>query len=267
VARQTFADQRVLVTGASSGIGAATARAAAQRGARVALVARRKERMDALRRELPEPDRVHAFPCDLYDEPARVELARDIRSSFGTPDVLVLNAGVSQRALVEETSLDAIRKIMELNFFSAVHLTQMFLADFLSRRSGHIVVVSSVVGYVSTPKRSAYAASKHALHGFFDALRAEIAGRGVGVHLVCPGYVKTEVGQSALRADGTPRGAGRAPIERGIPPERCAESVLRAVEKNRRETYVGGPEVWSIYLQRFVPSVLAWVAPRMAPKG
>lgn len=242
-------------------------REAADRGARVAAVARRRERMEATRAELPDPDAARSFPCDLYDEAARADLGAQIREHFGVPDVLVLNAGVSQRALVEETSLDAVRKLMELNFFATVHLAQMFLSDFLARRSGHIVVISSVVGYVATPKRSAYAASKHALHGFFDALRAEVSGRGVGVHIVCPGYVKTEVGQSSLRGDGHPRGETGPDIERGIAPRRAAKAVLDAVSRERREVYVGGPEVWSIYVQRYLPGLVAWLAPRFAPKG
>lgn len=267
MAKLDFLDRRVLITGASSGIGEATAREAAKRGARVALVARRADRMEALRAELPDPNRAQSFECDLYDEGARFDLARDVRARHGVPDVLVLNAGVSQRALVEETSLDAVRKLMELNFFAVVHLTQMFLSDFLARGSGHIVVVSSVVGYVSTPKRSAYAASKHALHGFFDALRAEVQGRGLGVHIICPGYVKTEVGRGSLRGDGTPRGDGGPSIERGMPPERCARALLDAVAKDRHEVYVGGSEILAIYLQRFFPGLLAWFAPRTAPDG
>jgi dehydrogenase/reductase SDR family protein 7B len=235
----SWADKRVLVTGASSGIGRATAIAAADRGARVGFVARRADRMESIRSGLPDPSRGHVFACDLYDEAARADLGRRVRDELGTPDVLVLNAGVSQRALVEETSLDAVRKLMELNFFAVVHLTQMFLSDFLARRSGHIVVVSSVVGYVSTPKRSAYAASKHALQGYFKALRAEVGARGVGVNIVCPGYVKTDIGAGSLRGDGTPRGAGGAAIDKGIAPEKAASALLHAVERNRRETYVG----------------------------
>lgn len=267
VSKQSFAGRRVLVTGASSGIGEATAREAATRGARVAMVARRRERLEAIRAELPAPDGATSFPCDLYDESARTELGAQIRERFGVPDVLVLNAGVSQRARVEETSLDAVRKLMELNFFATVHLAQMFLSDFLARRTGHIVVISSVVGYVSTPKRSAYSASKHALHGFFDALRAEVEGRGVGVHIVCPGYVKTEVGRASLKGDGQPRGAEGPDIERGIPPERAAKAVLKAVARDRREIHVGGPEIWGIYVQRYLPGLMAWMAPRFAPKG
>ncbi len=262
----SFRDRRVMITGASSGIGAALARELAERGARLALVARRKDRMLALIGELGVEDRAQAFECDLYDPSGREELAETVRENFGAPDVLILNAGTSQRSLVEETSFDAVRKLMELNFFATVHLAQMFLPDMLAQRGGNIAVVSSVVGYVATPKRSVYSASKHALHGFFEALRAEVLDRGVRVHLICPGYVQTEIGEGSLTASGQPRGPGAPAPARGISAQRCARAILRAIEKGRRETYVGGREVAAIYLRRYLPDVLARFTPRAAPR-
>jgi short-subunit dehydrogenase len=244
-----------LVTGASSGIGAATARALADRGARVTLVARRRSQMEAMVSRWPHPERAVVRAGDLREPDVRARLLED-----PAPDVVVHNAGISQRLLVREMDAPRLRDLMELNFLAAAELTMGWLPAMLDRGSGHFAVVSSVVGYVSTPLRSGYAASKHALHGFFESLRAETAGTGVGVTIICPGYVKTEVGMHAQRND------DRATTEsKGIAAERVAQTLVTAIERRSPEVHVGGPEVWAIYARRWVPSLVRRWAPRTAP--
>ena len=125
----------------------------------------------------------------------------------GPIDILINNGGISQRSVVVETRLEVDRRIMEVNFFGAVTLTKLVLPSMLSRKSGHIVVNSSVIGKFGTPFRSAYAASKHALHGFFESLRAELWGEGIRVTMICPGFVRTNISVNALKGDGSTLGS------------------------------------------------------------
>jgi short-subunit dehydrogenase len=245
----------VWITGASSGIGEALAYALSRRGARLILSARRAERLRAVKAACAGPEAHHVVPLDLADPASLTGAAARVLETLGPVDVLVNNGGISQRALVEAVDVDVIRRIMEVNFFGAVGLTKAVLPSMLERGAGHVVVVSSLVGKFSTPRRSAYAASKHALHGFFDALRAEVWDRGVHVTIVCPGYVRTEISRNALAADGTTHGRMDAGQKKGIAPERCAEAIIRAVEKDRDEVLVGGKETLAVYVRRFFPGL------------
>ena len=134
-------------------------------------------------------------------------------------------------------------------------LTKAILPSMRARRSGHLVVVSSVTGYVGTPHRTAYAASKHALHGFFEGLRAEVFADGVAVTIVCPGFVRTEIAKKAMAAAGT--SGDHHATEGGIAPEVAARAIAKAIDRRKREAYVGGVEIAGIYLRRFLPGVLA----------
>ena len=137
----------------------------------------------------------------------------------------------------------------------------------LAHGAGHVVVISSVMGYIGTPGRSTYAASKHALHCYFDSLRAEVWRTGVKVTLVCPGYVRTKVSDNALDARGGKHGVTDATHQRGITAERCAEATLRAIARGKEEISVGGPETWAITLKRFLPGVFSRVIRRMKFTG
>jgi dehydrogenase/reductase SDR family member 7B len=146
---------------------------------------------------------------------------------------------------------------MEINFFGAVALTKLVLPSMLSRKSGQIVVTSSVMGKLGTPYRTAYAASKHALHGFFDSLRAELWDQGIRVTMVCPGFVRTNISINALKGDGSTFGGMDAAQDAGMDPEDCAKKIVRAIEAERNEVYMGGKEILGVYLQRFVPDLFA----------
>lgn len=257
-------DRVVWITGASSGIGEALALELARRGARLVISARRAERLEALRLRCPDPARVAVLPLDVAETERAEARVADALVPFGRVDVMVHNAGITQRSRVAETSMEVHRRIMEVNYFGVVALTRALLPAMRARRSGHFVVVSSVVGYVATQERSAYAASKHALHGFFEALRAEGSGEGIDVTMVCPGYVRTDITLSALRGDGSAHGVRAASNAAGIAPEACAAAIARAIEERPGEIYVGGPrEVGAIYLRRFVPGLLAKILPRV----
>jgi dehydrogenase/reductase SDR family member 7B len=178
-------------------------------------------------------------------------------------DVLVNNAGVSQRALATDATLEVERALMEVNYFGPVALTKAVLPGMRSRRSGHVVVVSSVMGYLGTPGRSTYAAAKHALHGYFDSLRAEVWRENISVTLACPGYVRTAVSANALGPRGVQHAVTDKTHRKAITAERCADAILRGIARRKREIYVGGWEIAGIYLQRFAPGLLARIVRRM----
>jgi dehydrogenase/reductase SDR family protein 7B len=250
-------DQVVWVTGASSGIGEAVARDLARRGARLILSARRSDRLEALRQELGEPQRHAVVPLDLADTGAIPTAVDSALAHAGGVDVMVHNAGISQRSLVVDTDLEVDRRLLEVNFFGTVALTKALLPSMLAAGGGRFVVVTSLVGKIGTPVRSAYAASKHALHGFFDSLRAELWAEGIRVTLVCPGFIKTELPLHALTGDGSPQGTMDRAQLAGYPADRCAAKIARAVERDREEVLIGGRERYAVYLKRLLPGVFS----------
>ena len=248
-----FKDQVVWITGASSGIGEALALDLSRRGAILILSARRQEALEDVRRRCENPERHEVLPFDLSDV-AAVEAAADIGIGYyGRIDFLINNGGVSQRALVEDTSMEVYRHLMETNYLGPVALTKAVLPGMRARKWGHIIAVSSLTGKFSTPLRSGYAASKHALHGFFDALRAEHWRYGIRVTVVCPGYIRTNISINAMTGDGTPQGTMDKGQARGMSPETCADKILWAAERNKNEVYIGGFETAYVYVKRFLP--------------
>lgn len=247
-----FANQTVWITGASSGIGEALAVAWSREGARVILSARNAQELERVRKACANPERHVVLPLDLTDTSAIFEAAKNV----GNVDILVHSGGVSQRSLAAETSLDVDRAIMDLNYFGTVALTKAVLPSMLARKSGHIVPITSVIGYVGVPLRSAYSASKHALHGFFETLRAETAKDGIRITIVVPGYVRTNVSQNALRGDGTAHGKTDDTHRKAMLPEDAAPRIIDAVAKNKPEVRVGGKEIHAVLLRRYFPGLV-----------
>lgn len=258
-----FADQVVWITGASSGIGEACARAFAAEGAKLVLSSRRPDELERVRRSCRDPERHLTLPLDLTRTAEFPALVASVLDRTGRVDVLVNNGGISQRARAMDADEAVERLIMEVDYFGPVALTKAVLPSMLARRSGHVVVVSSVMGYLGTPGRSSYAAAKHALHGYFDSLRAEVWREGIKVTLVCPGYVRTAISTHALGPRGEQHGRTDGTHVSGIPPELCARALVRGVARGAREVHVGGWEVAGIYLQRFLPWLLARIVRRM----
>lgn len=254
-----FNNKIVWITGASSGIGEALAHAFAAEGARLVLSSRRPDELERVRATCPRSEAHLIVPLDLTHPATFAAAVAAVEREAGRVGVLVNNGGVSQRALAMDTTAEVERALMEVNYFGQVALTKAVLPGMRARRSGHIVVVSSVMGYVGTPGRSSYAAAKHALHGYFDSLRAEVWRDGIKITLACPGYVKTAVSANALGGDGSKHGITDATHEHGIPAVKCARVIVNAVARGREEVAVGGPEVMAIYLKRWFP----WLASRI----
>jgi len=227
----------VWITGASSGIGAALAQAFAAAGSRVILSGRRADALASVAAELRGDSLALPFEATDYDGlPAIVE---DAWSWRGGVDVLVNNAGISQRSLAIDTSMDVYRRIMEVDFFAPVALTQLVVPRMVARGSGHIAAVSSVAGKIGSPLRTGYSAAKHALIGYCDALRAETEqAYGIGVTTILPGSVRTQVAANALQGDGTVRGVSDANIDNGMEPAEVARRVLSGMAAGAREIVI-----------------------------
>ena len=258
-----FVDHVIWITGASSGIGEAAAVAFAREGARLVLSSRRAAELERVRRACARPDDHVVVPLDLARSETFPAAVSEVLARCGRVDVLVNNGGVSQRALAVAAEAEVERALMEVNYFGPVALTKAVLPAMRARRAGHVVVVSSVMGYVGTPGRSTYAAAKHALHGYFDSLRAELWREGIKVTLVCPGYVRTAVSANAVGPRGEKHGRTDGTHLKGIAPETCAAAIVRGVARGREEVYVGGGEVAGIYLKRLAPALLSRIVRRM----
>jgi dehydrogenase/reductase SDR family protein 7B len=250
-----YRGKTVWITGASSGIGEALAHAFAKRGAKLVLSARREERLTQLARTCGAPE-AHVLPLDLSDFAALPAHCERALALTGSIDVMVHNAGVGQRSLASETAVEVDRKLIEVNYLGPVALTKALLPSMRAQKGGTIVVMSSVLGLFGAQRRSGYAASKHALHGFFDSLRAELASEDIRVLLVCPGRVRTEFSESALEGDGSRHGVMDDSSYQGILPEQVATRTLSALDRGEHEIYVAKWEKLPVYLRRMSPALL-----------
>ena len=258
-----FKEKVVWITGASSGIGEALAYAFSQQGAFVAISARNQAALEKVRNACAYPDKVMIAPLDVADFDRVPAVAAKIIERFGYLNILVNNAGISQRSLVRDTDLSVDQKVMNVNFMGTVAVTKAVLPTMLHQHFGQIVIISSVMGKIGTPLRSAYAASKHALHGYFECLRAEVVDEGVGITIICPGYVDTNVTINALTGDGSPNKVKAESTANGLSPAEFAEKALKAIAAEKGEALIGGKELLTIYIQRFFPRLLRWIIRRV----
>ncbi|MEM1096603.1 MAG: SDR family oxidoreductase [Bacteroidota bacterium] len=259
----TVANQVIWVTGASSGIGEALCYALSAKGARLVLSARNAEQLEFVRSACSYPEQHLVLPLDLTQPKSFAEATSRVLQHFGRIDGLINNGGISQRSLAKDTALDVDRRIMEVNYFGAIGLTKAVLPHMLERGTGLLVAMSSVAGHVGTPLRSTYAASKHAIRAFFDALRAEVAHTKIRVLVACPGYILTKISYNALTGDGTPQNTLDQAQAEGLSAEACAQAVVEAIEREKAEVLIGGKETVAVYLKRFVPAVWRKMLPNL----
>lgn len=259
-----FNDQVVWITGASSGIGRALAHEFARHGAKLVLSSRNQKSLRTLVAELKLPaERVLVLPLDLARYRGLSKKVPAVLKKFGRIDILVNNAGISQRSLAHETKLSVFEKLMAVNYFGTVALTLAVLPHFRMRKVGTIVVVSSVAGCFGTPLRSGYSASKFALAGFFEALRAENWRENLRVVMVFPGFIRTAISYNALTATGKPQGKMDRAQEQGMAPERCAQVIVRGIARGRNTIFVGGlRERLALWVSRHFPALFAHIIRR-----
>lgn len=243
------------ITGASSGIGEEICRQLATQGMRLILSARNETKLESLRQSLPNAQDHLVVPLDLEhtsDIAQTVKLAIDQTERV---DFLYNVSGLSQRSTASETALEIDRRIMEINYFGTIALTKAVLPYMQAQKSGHIVVISSIAGKFGFYLRSAYSASKHALHGFFESLLLEEAPNNIHVTIACPGKINTPISMSALNAKGESHGEMDHNQATGMPVDECVRQLLRAVAKRKKEVLIGNKEIKAVSLKRFFPKL------------
>jgi short-subunit dehydrogenase len=226
------------ITGASSGIGEALAKAFVAQGGNAILSGRNVAELTRVAAETGAPERCLILPFDTVDYDSLAGKVAEAVAFRGHVDVLVNNAGISQRSAAVDTDLSVYQRIIDVDLLAPIALTQASLSHMVERGRGQIIMISSVAGKAGIPMRTAYCAAKHGLIGYADALRSEVAGQGVKVLVVAPGSVKTNVSRNALNADGTVRGVSDAAIDNGIDPDKVASLIWEAVATGKREIVI-----------------------------
>lgn len=245
----------VWITGASSGIGEHLAYAYALEGATLILSARRWNELERVKGKCARPDLVHLVALDLENDASIALAAQEVKEKFGYVDVLVNNGGISQRSLALETPVEIDRRILQINYISHVTLTKLVAPWMVARNQGTIVVITSLTGKWGFFLRSAYAASKHALHGFFESLRLELEPHHIQVSLVTPGFIATNISKNAIDAEGNASGEMDAYQAQGLAPDLCAQQILEGVRRKKLEFGVGKKELIGLYVRRFFPNL------------
>ncbi len=244
----------VWITGASSGIGEELAYRFSREGACPVLTARNKESLERVKNKcLNDTSKCWIQTADLSHCRQMEELVNAVLEQTGRIDILINNAGRSQRSWAIETSPDIDREIMELNFFGTITLTKLVLAHMIKRGSGHLVVISSIAGKLGFPMRTAYSASKHALQGFFESLRAELTEYAIPVTIISPGRIRTNISVNAVTKDGQPYNKMDPGQANGMDAEKCASRIVKAIKKDKKEVLIGKKELIIVYIRRFFP--------------
>jgi|AntRauTorcE11897_2_1112592.scaffolds.fasta_scaffold00048_66 short-subunit dehydrogenase len=253
-----YQGKTIWITGASSGIGEAFARAFYNEGANLILSSRRDDVLQDVKESLGEDtSNVKIITLDLTDSESFPEKAKEAIAAFGQIDVLMNNGGVSQRATVMDSEMSTLRRLMEINYFGSAGLTKEVLPHMVERKSGHIIVTSSVAGKIGTKFRSGYAASKHAVQGFFNSLRQEMYEHNVAVTLLCPGFIKTNISKNALIGDGSKFDQMGDAHSNAMTADEMVEKVMPDIKSQKEEIYVTGlKEGLALWVQRFSPTLL-----------
>lgn len=261
--QRDFRGKVVVITGAAGGLGRALVHAFAQVGAHVAALDRDACALEALARDLGALAGLDATAwmtavCDVTRLDDCQAAIAQVCARFGGVDVLINNAGIAHRSAFADTQVDVLRRVMDVNFFGAVHCTHAAIAS-LRQRAGMVIAISSVAGFAPLIGRTGYAASKHALHGFFDSLRTEVQDDGVDVLIVCPSFIDTGIDRAALGADGQPAAQPRTTTGKTTQPAEVANAILHAARQRRQRLLLGFTAQAAWWLSRLWPARYAAV--------
>lgn len=251
-----FKDKCIWITGASSGIGREMAIQLSQQSNHLILSARNTEALKAVK-ESCQHQNIDILPLDLADHDALSTICSSNQRLIQSVDILINNGGVSQRSSSWETDIAVYKKIMDVNFMGSVILTKAVLPTFRTKNSGHIVAMSSVAGKFGVPLRSGYSASKFALHGYYDAMRAELSSSNIDITLVCPGFVNTDISKNALKGDGSQHGKLDQAQEEGLTVEEMVKKTLVKIAQRTDEFVIGGfyKAHLATWLSRITPKI------------
>lgn len=231
-----FKDNVAWITGASSGIGEGLARQLAKQGAKLILSGRRVKELERVNQDCGGGHLLLPFEVTDYD--ALPGVIKQAEAWQGRIDLLINNAGISQRSVALETQFSVYQRIIDVDLLAPIALTQLVLPGMAARKAGRIAMISSIAGKVGSPMRTGYSAAKHGLIGYADSLRVETAGLGIQVHVIAPGSIRTNVSRNAVVADGSARGVSDPAIENGMDPRHAAELMLRAMARGEREIII-----------------------------
>lgn len=259
-----FSNKVIVITGASSGIGRELAIQMAANGTQLILAARRIEELSqTINYCIQKGAKCEGMFLDVSDENSIQTFSQSLKQELGHIDILINNAGISQRSQAEETSLAVDRRIMEVNFFGQVSLTKNLWPLLCNSSHANIVLLSSVVGTFGFPQRSAYSASKHALEGFFESWALENKRENIHFTTVSPGRIKTNISLSALKADGSAHRVMDEGQLKGIPVEVCVRKIVNGIQKNRRKIYIVQGEMVLIALRKVIPPLYFWLVKKL----
>lgn len=260
---EIFSGQYAWITGASSGIGEALVYEFINRGATVIISSNDEQGLERVKAACGDKSsEIICTPFDLSDTSGIAGLVEQQMKITGRLDYLINIGGISQRARIDETPMWLDRKIFEINYFGTIALTKAVLPYMISQKSGHIVATSSISGRFGFPLRSAYSASKQALHGFFETLFLENKKNNIRTSILIPGRVRTNISFHALNSEGKEHGKMDEGLSKGITPEKAARIIIRGITRNKREILVGGGELVILYIRRICP----WLFFRIADK-
>jgi len=243
----------IWITGASSGIGEALVYAYNNIGAKLIISSRNRDELFRVKANCKNQINVHVLSMDLEDTTALDYKAAEAKKIYGQIDMLINSGGLSQRSAALETAITVEQKIMNINFWGTVVLSKAVLPAMIENGGGKIVCISSLMGKFGVRNRSAYAASKHALHGYFDSLRNEVFNKNITITIVCPGYIKTNISVNALTETGATYNLMDETQENGLSAEDCAKEIVKAIQQNKEEVYMGGKEVKGVLFKRLFP--------------
>lgn len=251
-----FNNKVVIVTGATSGIGAACAYAFGKEGARIAITGRNAERLEVERKILDDAGiEVIAILADAASESDNQKMADEILSKYGRIDILINNAGISMRALFQDLDLDVFKKVMDTNFWGTVYATKYCLPEILKNK-GSIIGISSINGFRGTPARTAYTASKYAMNGFFESLRTEVMHEGVHVLVASPGFTASNIRTNALTAHGSSQGESPRDESNMMSPDDVAGAIMRATKKRKRDLVLTTQGKLAVFLNKWIPGIM-----------
>ena len=250
-----FNGKTIWITGASSGIGEALVYALSAQGARLIVSARRTSELERVRTACAHPDRVDILPIDLASHESVSKAISECLNKHERIDLLFNNGGISQRAEALDTELEIVRRLMEIDFFSNIAISQAVALRMKEQGGGHIIITSSLMGKWGFYLRSAYAAAKHALHGYYDSMRMEVEPFNIKITLLTPGFIASEISKHALNEKGISTGEMDNNQSNGMSTTQCAQAILKGVAAGKMEFGIGGKELFGLTLRRFVPAL------------